>query len=114
MEAWRTAPLDPAIAPLCEAMNRTGHMRTIESCEGHPGRGDNDGPYIVFHCPNPSVATVWADKAENRRKYVLDGSFPCDRLIELLYEGEATWRVRGRYVHPDENARIIRALLDTL
>lgn len=40
------ATIEPGIAPLVAAMNRTGLMRTIASCEGHWYRGMH--PYVAF------------------------------------------------------------------
>ncbi len=40
------ATIEPGIAPLVAAMNRTGLMRTIASCEGHWYRAMR--PYVFF------------------------------------------------------------------
>lgn len=42
-----SGPIDPGIAPLVTAMNRTGLIRTYGSCEGHWYRARY--PYVAFH-----------------------------------------------------------------
>jgi hypothetical protein len=113
-EPWQDAPLDPGIAPLVRAMNATGWLTTLESCEGHPGRGDNDAPYVVFECADAACVTEWVDRAQAARLEWLEATFVEDVLITATYEGRDTWRLRGQYVSPAENARIIQALREAL
>lgn len=42
--------LDLNIRPIVEAMNKTGYIETIASCEGHKGDDIYDSPYIKFFC----------------------------------------------------------------
>lgn len=40
--------IDPRIRPLCFAMNATGMIRTVASCQGHGVPGSS--PYVYFKC----------------------------------------------------------------
>ena len=40
--------IDPKIKPLVDAMNATGHIRTVASCQGHFYRCP---PYVYFYAP---------------------------------------------------------------
>ncbi len=38
--------IDPGIKPLVDAMNNSGWVITVSSCEGH----DGSDPYVAFYC----------------------------------------------------------------
>lgn len=79
--------IDAGIRPLVEAMNATGCMKTISSCEGHPRK--YYPPYVQFEC-SPAMAA----RLEERLRTYRHGNHP--RL-------NADWTVSG---HFDENCRL--------
>ncbi|MCF8482172.1 MAG: hypothetical protein K9H25_17245 [Rhodospirillum sp.] len=53
---WRSRPVDPRIKPLVDAMNATGRIQTIASCEGHWNRYST--PYVYFHCSTKTASEI--------------------------------------------------------
>ena len=43
--------IDKKILRLVRAMNKTGWLETLFSCEGHPGDDFRKNPYVRFYCP---------------------------------------------------------------
>lgn len=114
-DAWRTAPIDSGIVHLIRAMNATGWIETIESCEGHPGeKASREYPYVVFHSQHNDNVIRWIDRAQLRRRALPQAMFRDDLILWALYEGMGQWRIQGLYISPDENARIIQALYETI
>lgn len=114
LDEW-AAPMDEEIAPLVVALNRQRGIRTLESCAGHPEREHYEYPWVRFHAPTATRRlTRWVDRAETRRQQHEYAMFATDRLISLVYEGAGVWKVQGQYVTPQENQRIVEALLEAL
>lgn len=41
--------IDKGIRPLVDAMNATGWIETVSSCQGHPRDAANETPYVAFY-----------------------------------------------------------------
>lgn len=54
------AKIDHKIMPIVKAMNKTGYMETVSSCEGHLNDEIYDLPYIRFFCKAGEVDTLAA------------------------------------------------------
>jgi hypothetical protein len=51
----KTDKLDKLILPLVEAMNATGWIETVSSCQGHPKSEHHQKPYIAFYCKSSMI-----------------------------------------------------------
>ncbi len=47
--------IDQNIKPILDAMNKTGYIETIASCEGHNGDEIYNIPYVKFFCRASSI-----------------------------------------------------------
>ncbi|WP_413207938.1 hypothetical protein [Rhodospirillum sp. A1_3_36] len=56
---WQNEPIDPRIKPLVDAMNATGRIQTIASCEGHWNRYST--PYVYFRCTQETATEICTD-----------------------------------------------------
>ena len=80
--------IDPKIKPLIEAMNATGAIKTVASCQGH---FDRRNPYISFKSALSVAAYLERifreDSASDKRKFFLSWKIePCfDQNYELSY-----------------------------
>lgn len=50
--------VDRDVYPLLVAMNRSGWIKTVSSCQGHPGSKYFSNPYIAFHCRSGKVSRL--------------------------------------------------------
>lgn len=93
VEAWRCAPAEPRIKPLVDAMNNTGLVQTIASCEGHFWRTSD--PYVSFRCM-PTVAEALANALDQIRWsgalhycWTLQGVFDTSHRLAFTLRSEA-------------------------
>ena len=99
--------VDERIRPLVEAMNGTGLIRTIASCQGHAGL--HMPPYVYFEAPVAVAASL--EKA--LREGVIQEDSKLNRLwvIEGYFDGEYQLRFLLRSPRHDEHSRSITASL---
>lgn len=58
MQRFKDSEIDKNILPLIKAMNGTGWIRTVSSCEGHLGAERFQRPYIAFYCKASKMKTL--------------------------------------------------------
>jgi hypothetical protein len=81
--------IEPKIRPLVDAMNATGAIHTIASCQGHGVLGKP--PYVYFKSSVDIAASIgrllredaMSDDAKLHKAWVINGSF--DQNYELVF-----------------------------
>lgn len=96
---WRNHPVDERIVPLVQALNATGVVKTIASCEGHFLRVSD--PYVFFSC-SPAVAEVLARRLDQHRRqgklnyyWQLTGVFDTEHKLGFTLRAGALDHGRG-------------------
>jgi len=85
-ESWRHEPVEPRIAGLVGALNATGRVRTLASCEGHALRRRgrlvySHAPYVYFICAPETAESLsrclWLLAADDRlhHSWIVSGGF---------------------------------------
>lgn len=105
-----TPPVDveAGIRPLVDKINQSTWLKTRQSCEGHPDR--ETGPWVWIQVDDYvefERLFWWMDRVNARLG---------EWLVSCTYIGEWDGRwfeIRGRYLRPDMNRKIVQYLIET-
>lgn len=101
MSKKSSSVIDEGIRPLVDAMNGTGLVRTIASCQGHAGL--HRPPYVYFDAP---VAVAASFERALRERFLQEGSkLKHLWLIEGSFDGEYRLRFLLHSPSHDEHSR---------
>ena len=86
MKKVSTAPeIDEKIKPLVEAMNKTGWITTIASCEGHLENQLKSEPYVAFLCKGEKGGDL-CKVLKNTQKNLRKNRLPFDIVCDVFYQ----------------------------
>ena len=118
MNKMETKMLDPKIADLVLAMNESGRIETIGSCQGHPRKYCD--PYVYFHADSNvasqlEMALRKFGRGPNRRLYLdweIIGHFNIDGKLHFRLQSphyqDGTTSVVGAFIQHFLTRRQIR------
>jgi hypothetical protein len=77
-------PIDPGIKNLIAAMNKTGYLQTICSCEGHQDREEE--PYVSFVCRATDINQLCKVLNEAEQKAAEDQGLVLTFNLSIVYD----------------------------